>query len=159
MAAAQGAALLLIVKEGGLRTVKVLTIKMEEPTLVLLVAFFGFILAIYMLAIILDGHKHLHSNFENSDRALDLSPPAPNSSADQLCEKRKKPPVGGKLAGIKWIFGRPANMEPSLKIMRILALAAGALDLLLVIIGGVGVWQWATGKDVPYILIGSPAPT
>ena len=138
--------------------------------LVLLVAFFELILAIYMLAIIRNGHEHMARNLENLRLCLDLPyivPEAPALSANELSEERKKiwaageevmgkiyaPQPSGVKAGVKWILALSATMDTPRKVMRILALAVGVLDLLLVIIGGVGVWQWVSGKDVPYILI------
>jgi hypothetical protein len=188
LAAAQGAALLLTIKQGGLRAEPVRAFTMEEPLLVLLAACFGLILAFYMLAIIWNGQAHLARNFENSDFALNLpyiAPPAPASavvspSADDLCEARRKAWAAGEkkvlcasktkpsswfrrlLLEIMRILALPAGglgMELPFRTMWILALAAGVLDLLLMILAGVDVWEWFSGKDVPNILITPAADT
>jgi hypothetical protein len=73
LAAAQGAVLVLIIKEGGLRTGTGPYLVLDQPILIILLAFLGCALGWYMLHVVNDGLKNIRNNQTLCDVALGMA--------------------------------------------------------------------------------------
>jgi hypothetical protein len=163
LAAAQAAALSLAIKVGGLRTISG-GIAMQDPVVVVLLALFGIAFAIFMITVIRSGNEHLASNMRSSNFALNLpyimpyvggtnsssagsgtTPPAEWSKA----KSRAKCQVPDAEEPLK-----PVDIveEPTFKIMRKIAWSALVLEIVILVVGVLGVAEWLC-KDIPYISI------
>jgi hypothetical protein len=126
LAAVQGAALLFIVQEGGLRTGMKSQLLIDQPILVFLLSSLAFIIAYAMLQLIFSGEHHIESNFRKSNIALD-------------------PGYKDKIAGIS-----PERLFLS---MKILSWSAIFVELILMVISIWGVFVWLELCDIPFIKI------
>jgi len=73
LAAAQGAVLVLIIKEAGLRTGPGAELVLGQPILIILLALLGCALGWFMLHVVNDGLKHIRSNQKLCDVALGMA--------------------------------------------------------------------------------------
>lgn len=80
LAAVQGAALVLAIKQGGLQTEPGPKLLLDQPILIFLLGFLSALLAYYMRQVHHDGVKHIQSNQELSNIAVELTPRSSSES-------------------------------------------------------------------------------
>lgn len=149
LAAAQGAALVLIVKEGGLRTGPGADLVLAQPVLIFLLSSFGGFLAYYMRQVVNDGVAHIRRNFRYSNIVIEV-----------LVSGITARPVS-QTRSIIAAEGSPmpaASPESVFGAMKLLAWCAIFIDGVLVVIGVLGFLEWLGCWDFPHIRIAAKTP-